>query len=380
MLCAITYGASAQTTARVSGSVFWYASDSPNHIPVNNTPGIYVKLCTNPDGTGTCGQAEVNSGAGWSMYLPINRTYYVFSWNDALYWGSRNSITDFNFNYQPTRFTSINLVNAPLEGVQVRSYPRPLPPQAIYPANGATGIPTSFTLKWTSGKDSKRQYQAVYDVYAYGDGAAESKILSNVACNPDASGYCQYAISGQKSSTRFNWRVVAKLNPGVATPGNPYYEQTSPTFNFTTLTDPAAKYNFGTANLNHYLSAASCGGGSVNAMPGSASTCESFQIIDLNGGDINHGDSVRIRIGGYYLSATNGGGSTLMANVTSPGSWETFTIRKTSGSGRILDGHRVAFQAANGMYVYSDNGGGGAVWVSGTAIGGWEPFIFIPRP
>jgi hypothetical protein len=33
-----------------------------------------------------------------------------------------------------------------------------------------------------------------YDIYAYGEGGSEIKVLSDISCNPDASGNCSYYI------------------------------------------------------------------------------------------------------------------------------------------------------------------------------------------
>jgi hypothetical protein len=359
----------------VAGRVYWEFS----YYPYGSDPGAgtYVKLCTNANGTGSCYQAAVSSSYPytWNVDVPGNVTYYVFSWNDPYYWGSRDVVTQFTLSGQPTRYTGFYAQTGINWFLEIRSKPRPFPPNAIYPTNGATGVPLNMTLKWSNGSDLGRSgYQFVYDVYAYGDGGQELKILSNIPCNPDANGNCQYAITNLLSSTRYNWRVVAKLNPGVPTSGDPYYSQTSATFNFTTVTSSTAKYAFRTANQVHYMTANGCGGGAISATASSVGTCQQFEIVDANGGDIMHNDQVYIRINGYYLSANNGGGSTLNANVTWNSTWETFTIKKVSGTGRILNGHGVAFQALNGQYVYSQNAGGGDVWVMGPAIGNWEPF------
>lgn len=376
VLCALSTPLFAQST-RVSGRVFW------NHSLGYSNPivtGTRVKLCYSYTGTGTCWETGIASNYTWFLDVPINQYYYLFTWNDAQYWGSPNVPAQymiFGDGVFRTQFFSQSGVQWFLD---TYSRPRPLPPNAVYPTNNATGTPLSFTLKWSDGRDGYRSsYQYVYDIYAYGDGGAELKILSNIQCTYDSSNSCTYPISGLLSSTRYNWRVVAKLNPGVPTPGDPYHTQSSITFRFTTLTDPNARYAFVAANQYNYLSASGCGGGIVNAAASTIGGCERFEIIDLNGGDINHGDQVQIRINGYYLSANNGGGSTLNANVTWGSTWETFTIRKTSGTGRILNGNAVAFQALNGQYVYSQNGGGGDVWVMGPAIGSWEPFYFSPQ-
>ncbi len=70
-----------------------------------------------------------------------------------------------------------------------------------------------------------------YDVYGYGEGGTEIKDLSDVSCNPDASGYCSYPLTNLVPNWRYHWRVVAKLK---VTPGNRVIEQSSPSFTFVT--------------------------------------------------------------------------------------------------------------------------------------------------
>jgi len=72
------------------------------------------------------------------------------------------------------------------------------------------------------------------------------------------------------------------------------------------------------------------------------------------------------------VRAENGGGSTLEADRTSPGAWETFRIWKIGGSGVIHSGDSIALQSSNGEYVAAENGGGGEVNANRSSIGAWE--------
>ncbi|MDC0747950.1 fascin domain-containing protein [Polyangium mundeleinium] len=95
--------------------------------------------------------------------------------------------------------------------------------------------------------------------------------------------------------------------------------------------------------------------------------------VDNNGGSLESGDFISLQASnGRYMVAEDGGGSTLEANRTSPGAWETFRIWKIGGSGVIHSGDSIALQSSNGKYVAAENGGGGEVNANRSSIGPWE--------
>lgn len=241
-------------------------------------------------------------------------------------------------------------------------------------------MPTSFTLKWSSGIDAYRtSFPTVYDVWAHGEGAADVLQASNASCNADSSGNCTLFIPSVLSSSYIYWHVVAKANPGVF-PANPYYTTTSPEFTFTTVTNPNALVSFLTSDWAHYLTGSGCGGGALVATSISQGGCESFKVIDLNGGNVMSGDSVNLQLGNlWYVAAENGGGDLVNVNRTSAGPWEAFTIIKLSGAPgtRILNGDRVAFKTSNGVnYMSAYGGGGSSVNAYATSAGWAETFVY----
>ena len=164
--------------------------------------------------------------------------------------------------------------------------------------------------------------------------------------------------------------VVATPTP---TPGSPSASAT------------VSSVSFRTTIGNTFVGATNNGGGSVVATttawgtssPSSAQTWETFSLIDVNGGDLNSGDSVFIQAGnGQFFQALNGGGSTLNAGSNNTQAWETFKVVKQSGSGVIKTGDIVGLQASNGSWISAANGGGGAVFAYGGALGSWESFVF----
>ncbi len=74
------------------------------------------------------------------------------------------------------------------------------------------------------------------------------------------------------------------------------------------------KANFRTKVSGHYLAAENGGGGAVKANKTVAQSWETFEIVDQNGGSLDHGDQVYIRTAnGQYLQVSNGTGTALNA-------------------------------------------------------------------
>jgi hypothetical protein len=128
-----------------------------------------------------------------------------------------------------------------------------------------------------------------------------------------------------------------------------------------------------------WVSADQGGGGAVTADRAVNSIWETFEIIDLNGGDLQTGDPVALRTFDHvhYLQAAGGGGSSVNATPTAVGPWERFTILKQGGGSRIIfEGDWIALQASSGHFVTAENGGGpgSVVNANRVAIGAWETF------
>ncbi|MEN8154402.1 MAG: hypothetical protein ABFR75_10310 [Acidobacteriota bacterium] len=128
-----------------------------------------------------------------------------------------------------------------------------------------------------------------------------------------------------------------------------------------------------------YLAAEMGGGGPVFANRKQAREWETFNLIDLNGGQLLSGDRVRFMTHDrkHYLMAEEGGGGPVNANSPNAGPWETFTIRKVSGAGSINSGDSVSLQASNKQYLVAEKGGGGIVNANRPKAGPWETFVLI---
>ncbi|ADO75397.1 glycosyl hydrolase family 18 protein [Stigmatella aurantiaca] len=163
--------------------------------------------------------------------------------------------------------------------------------------------------------------------------------------------------------------LTSACAPADPTPGTP---------EDTTGTAPSALLipgvSFKTVTGGRYVGAQNNGGGAVIATATTVQAWEKFTLDDINGGALESGDTVFISAGnGQYFQAANGGGSTLNAASSSRLGWETFRIVKQSGSGAIANGDIVGLQTVTtGHWVSAENGGGSTVFAYGGALGDWE--------
>lgn len=368
---------------RVDGYIHW---EKASGLYAPAAAGTKVKFCRNngtaqaASGQGpTCVNGQVGGFDGsqanyFQVYVPEPGYYWMFTWNTDYDWGSSTSITrgahlGFNLTqlYVPTYY---------LYEVQLYSAPSPRKPVPVYPAHTSLWTPTSFTLKWTNGLDADRtrpNWPVTYDVYANGPGAPENLVLSNVPCNADASGHCTYPITNLLSAQLYYWRVEAKLNPQLGSPGDPYYRN-KPLKPYYFATD-GTTYSLASEN-GRFVGANGCGGSTVSATSTSLGLCQTLKLVDLNGGTLYSGDPVYIEVYGqpYNFVASYGGGGPLLATSQWGGSWETFTVTNASGWGALGNGDLITLQAANGQYCAAEGGGGGAVNCNRNEVGPWETF------
>lgn len=123
-----------------------------------------------------------------------------------------------------------------------------------------------------------------------------------------------------------------------------------------------------------WLVAEGGGGGQVGADRAAAGPWETFALQDLNGGQLAHGDPVRLRThdGRHWLSAPGGG--VLDARAPAPGATETFTLERAAGPGQVRTGDGVGLRSLAGLFVVAEGGGGGPVAADRLALGPWETF------
>jgi glucosylceramidase len=161
---------------------------------------------------------------------------------------------------------------------------------------------------------------------------------------------------------------VGGCQPGSASSGDP--GEAAP------LSTATLAVTFKTALAGKFVSAENGGGGVVDANRDAASTWETFTLYDINGGDLVSGDLVNLAASnGQFVSAENGGGGVLNANRATPLDWETFRVAKISGTGTIANGDQVSLQTKTlGDFVSALNGGGSTLAATATTASGWESF------
>jgi hypothetical protein len=181
--------------------------------------------------------------------------YFVFIWRHDIFWGSDNYPLAFvHISTQSLQF--FNFLNVP---------PRAMPPIALNPSNNAVNSPTSFTLQWSDGLDSARRsgsWPVTYDIYASGNEFPENLVFSNIPCN-GVGGTCSIIVSGLVYTSRYQWRVVAKMRSVnfVQGFGDNVLSTSSQTFRFSTMFVPSTPtYSFRTC-YGRYLTAPAGGGG-----------------------------------------------------------------------------------------------------------------------
>lgn len=137
----------------------------------------------------------------------------------------------------------------------------------------------------------------------------------------------------------------------------------------------------------HYLQATNGGGSTVTAASTSRGSSETFRVVNLaaNAPEFSATPWLALQASnGQWLSARNGGGSTLSANRdvigasevfrgTRPASLFALTARSTTPTSLGTSGSPTKFVAA-------ENGGGGAVNVNRASAGVWETFTAALAP
>lgn len=355
---------------------------------VRPAPGFRVKVCKAdpnknfaliPGACTTSPNTTNSSGAYFDLY-PQHGVgwYYLFLWRNDWSWGSET--------YPASEAVFVESFPDPF-GTRINGYPskpRVLAPVPVNPSHNSFNQPVSFTLQWSDGLDTSRRdprWPVTYDIYASGNEFPENLVFSNIPCN--GTGTCSVNVSGLAYTTRYQWRIVAKIRSATLIPNfaDNVYLTNSQTFKFSTGFDPSTPtYSFRTSN-GRYLTAPNGGGGDFTATTSFISPLTSqFKIIDVNGGSLMSGDTVHIQTSkNYYLMAFGGGGGDVATSGWAM-AWETFRIIKVGGTGQIGDGSSVALLGPNGIhYLVAENGGGGTVNCNRTTIGPFETFTLVQQ-
>ncbi len=118
------------------------------------------------------------------------------------------------------------------------------------------------------------------------------------------------------------------------------------------------------ANNGQYVCAVGGGGGELVANRDQIKEWETFELIQLEDGDV----ALRAN-NGQYISAVGGGGGKVLANQSHIKDWETFQLIGVGAN-------QVALRTHNGKYVCAE-GGGRELVANRPTIGPWETFTLV---
>jgi len=139
-----------------------------------------------------------------------------------------------------------------------------------------------------------------------------------------------------------------------------------PNLNVLTAAAPKAVSLRAHANTK-YVTADNAGASALVANRTAIGVWETFDEIDLGGGNI----ALQAHANNNYVTADNAGANPLIANRGAIGPWETFLLVPNA------DGSVSLKAGANGKYVSADNAGASPLIANRTAIGVWEEFDLI---
>jgi phosphatidylserine/phosphatidylglycerophosphate/cardiolipin synthase-like enzyme len=240
----------------------------------------------------------------------------------------------------------------------------PLPPNTPSlksPANGATGIGASVTLKWYAGPWSHK-----YDVYVGTSSGAMTKLVDDDELGPSESStdYKSVTLSNLTPSTTYYWQIVGRTMANLS--------RTSTTWSFTTSGSGSTT----TGTLPSGWSHRDIG---AVASPGSASSTNGTFTVSGSGADI-WGSADEFQF--VYRSLTGDGSITArVAALEGPSSWskaavmmrETLTAGSKHASMVVSTKKGLAFQrrTSTGGTTASTAAGSGTApyWVRVTRSG-----------
>ena len=153
-------------------------------------------------------------------------------------------------------------------------------------------------------------------------------------------------------------------------------ENTSGTQTCETVFDPGLRVALRTSG-GQYLRAVNGGGTVVDAQATAQGPWETVYVIDMNGGPLWSGESVRIKTkNGHYL-ARSADGSLAAVMPANDQDGPTFIIsRPGGGTAEFGPGDQVQLRSG-ASYVTAENGGGGAVSVNRREGREWETFTMV---
>lgn len=230
----------------VCGTVSRFGYNGSQHVWRSGIT-TYVKLCPQGSTSGCTTVTSTSQVDGWGQqiqaftfpYFRQGATGYqnfdIYLWSATSlnpYWGSST---------KPQGWVSIGPNG--LEGLSWAVVPRPLEPTPVYPTG--TTVPSSYTVRWKSGKDIDRQpypttYQVWFKYWPFGgtEPANWSLSAAGLPCHADGSGpdfnnECSTYVAGPQLAGNWKWYVIADANvSAVISYPNTIYSTQSNSVNF----------------------------------------------------------------------------------------------------------------------------------------------------
>jgi len=210
----------------------------------------------------------------------------------------------------------------------------------------------------------------IYDAIFMGMGiefcGANVTIQNNLVNNPRTTGYFVESDATGGATIRYN--TAQNIQSGQSA-----YLNNAPSFNAslsgnswqsTKKLVPGTTVSLKAMANNKFVTAPNGGASSLIASATSVGTAEQFAVVDAGSGNIG----LRALVNNQYVCAESAGANPLIANRTSVGPWETFTELDAGGGNtalRALDDSEI---------VCAENAGANPLIANRTAIGSWETF------
>ncbi|WP_127354802.1 lectin [Actinacidiphila soli] len=205
-------------------------------------------------------------------------------------------------------------------------------------------------------------YISMYDEYNEGNQIA--KTAESQAWTPSNGGMLALDEDGTACSSDYYLRLTG--DGGKMLKGQIALTATRPTQPMLSSSTPGVGSVISLKALanNQYVSADNTGTSPLIANRTSVGAWEQFTLVDAGSGNV----ALLAHANNQYVCADNTGTSPLIANRTSVGTWESFQLIKNSNG-------TVSFKAlANNQYVCADNTGTSPLIANRTSIGTWEQF------
>ncbi|MFF1707528.1 xylosidase [Streptomyces sp. NPDC058252] len=205
-------------------------------------------------------------------------------------------------------------------------------------------------------------YISMYDEYNEGNQIA--KTAESQAWTPTNSGMLALDEDGTACSSDYYLRLTG--DGGKMLKGQIALTATRPTRPMLSGGTPGIGSVISLKALanNQYVCADNTGTSPLIANRTSVGAWEQFTLVDAGGGNV----ALLSHANNQYVSADNTGASPLIANRTSIGTWESFQLISNSNGS-------VSLKAlANNQYVCADNTGTSPLIANRTSIGTWEQF------